>query len=135
MQTLTPTRRRALKAQAHPLQPVVMIGDAGLTPTVVREVDANLRSHELIKIRVLGDDRLARKTILETLCTELGAASVQHIGKVLVIYRQRPSDEPVARKKNTPKARTNGEKAPRKPRSVVRGKPLSRRTKRSFQKS
>ena len=79
---------RALKSRAHHLHPVVMIGDAGLTPQVLREIEVNLRSHELIKIRVLGDsDRTARRDLISAICEVTAASPVQQIGKMLVIYR------------------------------------------------
>jgi len=87
---LSPAERKALKARAHHLDPVVLIGDAGLTPGVMREVDLALRSHELIKVRVAGDDREARLAASAQICDELGAASVQQIGKLLVLYRPLP---------------------------------------------
>ena len=87
MLKLTPSQRSELRSQAHGLAPVVMIGDSGLTPSVLKEIDASLNSHGLIKIRVLGDDREARVAHYETICTELSAAPVQHIGKLLVVYR------------------------------------------------
>ena len=87
MLKLTPAQRSDLRSQAHGLAPVVMIGDSGLTPAVMKEIDASLNSHGLIKIRVLGDDRDARVSHYETICADLGAAPVQHIGKLLVIYR------------------------------------------------
>jgi putative YhbY family RNA-binding protein len=87
MLKLTPAQRSDLRSQAHGLDPVVMIGDSGLTPAVMKEIDSSLNSHGLIKIRVLGDDRDARVGHYETICTDLGAAPVQHIGKLLVIYR------------------------------------------------
>ncbi len=87
MLKLTPAERSALRAQAHALNPVVMIGDAGLTPAVQKEVSASLDAHGLIKVRVHGDDREARIAIYNTLCEELDAAPVQHIGKLLVLYR------------------------------------------------
>ena len=87
MLKLTPSQRSDLRSQAHGLAPVVMIGDSGLTPAVIKEIDANLNSHGLIKIRVLGDDRDTRISHYETICADLGAAPVQHIGKLLVIYR------------------------------------------------
>ena len=87
MLNLTPAQRSELRSQAHGLAPVVMIGDSGLTPAVLKEIDASLNSHGLIKIRVLGDDRDARVAHYETICAELSAAPVQHIGKLLVIYR------------------------------------------------
>ncbi|RJG09469.1 YhbY family RNA-binding protein [Massilia cavernae] len=87
MQKLTPVERSALRAEAHGLKPVVIIGEAGLTPSVMKEIGASLDSHGLIKVRVFGDDREARVEMYETICEELGAAPVQHIGKLLVIYR------------------------------------------------
>lgn len=87
MLKLTPAERSALRAQAHALDPVVIIGDAGLTPAVTKEIDASLDAHGLIKVRVFGDDRQERIAIYETICEKLDAAPVQHIGKLLVIYR------------------------------------------------
>ena len=87
---LSPAERKALKAQAHHLDPVVLIGDAGLTPGVMREVDLALRSHELIKVRVAGDDREARLAASAQICDQLGAAPVQQIGKLIVLYRPSP---------------------------------------------
>lgn len=87
MQKLTPVERSALRAEAHGLKPVVIIGEAGLTPAVMKEIAASLDSHGLIKVRVFGDDREARVTMYDTICEELDAAPVQHIGKLLVIYR------------------------------------------------
>ena len=91
MPDLTPAERRTLKARAHHLRPVVMIGEAGLTPAVLTEIDLNLKSHELIKIRVHGDDRQHRTALNEEICRRLGAAAVQQIGKMLVVYRPRPA--------------------------------------------
>lgn len=89
MLKLTSTERSTLRAEAHPLSPVVMIGDAGLTAAVLREIDAALNAHGLIKVRVFGDDREERIAIYETICDKLDAAPVQHIGKLLVLYRPR----------------------------------------------
>ena len=87
MQKLTPVERSALRAEAHALKPVVIIGEAGLTPAVIKEISASLDSHGLIKVRVFGDDRAMRTEIYENICAELEAHPVQHIGKLLVIYR------------------------------------------------
>lgn len=92
---LTPAQRRYLRAQAHSLHPVVMIGDAGLTEAVVKEADRALNSHELIKVKAATDDRESRAAMLASLCDALGAVAIQHIGKTLVIYR--PSDNPKIR--------------------------------------
>lgn len=87
MLKITPAERSALRAQAHPLNPVVIIGEAGLTAGVLKEIDTSLDSHGLIKIRVFGDDRDARVETYDTICNKLDAAPIQHIGKLLVIYR------------------------------------------------
>ena len=87
MQKLTPVERSALRAEAHALKPVVIIGEAGLTPSVMKEIGASLDSHGLIKVRVFGDDRAMRTEIYENICTELQAHPVQQIGKLLVVYR------------------------------------------------
>ena len=88
---LTATQRRALRAKAHPLHPVVLIGDKGLTESVLREIDVHLRSHELIKIRAQSE-RDEREAWLLEICRRLSAQPVQHIGKTLVIYRERPPE-------------------------------------------
>lgn len=90
---LNSRERSALRASAQTLDPVVLIGDGGLTPAVLSEIDRSLNAHALIKIRVAGGDRNAREDILRQVCTDLEAAPVQHIGKILVIYRQKP-DKP-----------------------------------------
>ena len=92
MLNLSSDERRVLRARAHSLHPVVSISQNGLSDAVVREVDVNLNSHELIKIRVYNDDRQAREQFLATLCERLDAAAVQHIGKLLVIWRPRAAD-------------------------------------------
>ncbi len=103
MNTLTPSERRALRARAHSLHPFVMVGNAGLTPAVLKEIDMALKSHELIKIRMLGADRVARENAIDTICDSLAASPVQVIGKMLVVYRPAPEPEkkaqPAARKK------------------------------------
>jgi len=90
---LTPTERKTHRAAAHHLDPVVMIGNDGLTKSVLKETDAALNAHGLIKIRVLGDDRQQRELILQSLVEQLYAAPVQHIGKLLVIWRPMPEKE------------------------------------------
>lgn len=87
---LSSAEKADLKQQAHTLQPVVMVGQNGLTEAVVRETDANLTAHELIKVRILGDDRDERKQWAAQLCEQTAAQLVQHIGKILVIYRKNP---------------------------------------------
>ncbi len=90
---LTPAQRKVHRADAHHLDPVVMIGNDGLTPAVKKEIDAGLNAHGLIKIRVLGDDRVAREAMFQSLADELNAAPIQHIGKLLVLWRPQPEKE------------------------------------------
>jgi RNA-binding protein len=92
MLELTPQQRKYLKAQAHNLKPVVMIGAGGLTEAVLKETDRSLAAHELIKIRVLNDDRAAREAWLNEICAHLDCSPVQHIGKLLLVYR--PAEKP-----------------------------------------
>lgn len=96
---LTPADRKALRARAHHLDPVVMIGDAGLSRAVLAEADRALGAHELIKIRVLGDDRAQRQALLTEICSALGCAPVQSIGKLLVVYRPKPIEDTAAPKR------------------------------------
>jgi putative YhbY family RNA-binding protein len=87
---LTPAQRKEHRAAAHHLEPVVMIGAEGLTDAVAREADAALKAHGLIKVRVFSDDRAAREALLATLADRLDAAPIQHIGKLLVLWRPIP---------------------------------------------
>ena len=103
---LSADERRALRARAHGLNPVVSISEKGLTEAVLKEIDVSLTAHELIKVRVYGDDRAQRDTWLAEICSSLGAAPVQHIGKLLVIWRPLPKDtSPAKRPGGKPRAR------------------------------
>src|SRR5687768_6498172 len=88
---LSPAERRALKARAHALEPVVRVGDKGLTPAVLEEIDRALAAHELIKVRVQAG-RGDRTGILGEICARSNASAVQHIGKMLVVYRPKPPE-------------------------------------------
>lgn len=87
MRELKVEQRKYLKALAHSMKPVVMIGAQGLTEAVIRETGVALAAHELIKVRVLGDDRAAREAWFAELCAATDAAPVQHIGKLLLLYK------------------------------------------------
>ena len=119
MLTITAEERRALRARAHALNPVVSISQNGLSDSVLKEISSSLDSHELIKIRVYGDSRDDRLAYLERICNELGAAPVQHIGKLLVVYRPRPAAP----------AAVNAAKTPKTGRATA----APRRSKRSYQ--
>ena len=90
---LTPAERKVHRAAAHHLDPVVMIGNDGLSAAVTKEAEFALNAHGLIKIRVLGDDRNQRELMFQTLADQLNAAPIQHIGKLLVLWRPQPEKE------------------------------------------
>jgi RNA-binding protein len=88
--TLTARERAALKARAHALEPVVQIGQAGLTDAVAQSIDVALTAHELIKVKIADPDRDARAAAADAVCARTGAALVQRVGKVVVLWRPRP---------------------------------------------
>ncbi len=90
---LTPAQRKEHRADAHHLDPVATVGGDGLTAAVVKEIDHSLKAHGLIKVRVFSDDRPAREAMFKQLSDELGAAPIQHIGKLLVLWRPVPPKE------------------------------------------
>lgn len=106
---------RCLKARAHALNPVVYIGAAGLSERVVHELDQALRHHELIKVKVLSDQRERRNALLEEICLRVKAVPIQHIGKMLVIYRPESANttEPAS-------TSVGNERKPRAPRQAKR---------------
>jgi len=103
MLSLTAAARRSLRARAHSLHPVVSVGHHGLTSGVLHEIDVNLLAHELIKVRVFNEDRRAREAVLARICAELDAAPVQHIGKLLVVWRPAPAQDEQARSREQAK--------------------------------
>ena len=120
MLQLSSVQRRELRARAHNLDPVVSIAENGLTEAVLNEIEVSLNAHELIKIRVYGDSRENRLAYLEQICTQLGAANVQHIGKLLVVYRPAPAKAAAV---NAPKSAKTGRpsNAPRKSKRSFQG--------------
>ena len=99
---LTPAQRKEKRADAHHLHPVVLIGGEGLTPAVVKEADAALNAHGLIKVRVFSDERETRDEMLATLADRLNAAPIQHIGKLLVLWRPVPEKTKAEREDRMP---------------------------------
>ncbi len=128
---LSQTERRALRARAHDLDAVVSISQKGLSDSVLKEIDRCLTTHELIKIRVYDSEREQREAYFAEICTRLGAEAVQHIGHLLVVWREKPATEPTAA------PRSNRRAAPRltkkaaaaktdkaaRARQIVQGKP------------
>ncbi len=99
---LTPAQRKEHRAAAHHLTPVVMIGNDGLTAAVEKEVNLALNAHGLIKVRVFSDDRASREATFASLADSLSAAPIQHIGKLLVLWRPMPEKEKVERDDRMP---------------------------------
>ena len=136
MEQLSPAQRSELRAAAHALNPVVIVGDKGLADSVVAEVDRALKAHELIKVKAAAGDRERREAWLAELCDRLGAHAVQVIGKILVLWRPKPPEEkpepprkpsrPAAKAKRAP--RVGAKRAPRetaKPATTRSGRPRS----------
>jgi len=142
---LSPRERAALRARAHPLHAVVSIGQHGLTATVLHEIDVALNAHELVKIRVHLDDRAQRATMLEEVARALEAAPVQHLGKLLILWRPKPeaaaTQAPASRATTRASKQRSSAKGPgagRRPRAAgvqppgitgrrARGAPLTRK--------
>jgi len=91
--SLTARERQHLKARAHALEPTVLVGHSGLTDAVAAELDRALTAHELIKVRIGGADREAREALCTAIAERTGAAAVQQVGKVLVLWRPRATDD------------------------------------------
>lgn len=91
---LTSRERQHLKARAHALNPSVRVGHAALTDAVVAEIDRTLTAHELVKIRVDAPDRASRAELCDSICDRVGAAEVQRVGKILVLWRPAPEETP-----------------------------------------
>ena len=91
-------QRRMLRRIGHHLQPVVMVGDGGVSDPVIRETERALEDHELIKVRMPAGDRDGRRELTHALCDATGAALVQSIGRVALLFR--PAEEPDPRKSN-----------------------------------
>jgi RNA-binding protein len=82
--------KKQLRAKAHALKPVIITGQAGISPPVLFEINAALDHHELIKVRVNAEDRDQRKEMSAMICTETGAELIQAIGHIITLYRENP---------------------------------------------
>jgi putative YhbY family RNA-binding protein len=131
---ITTTQRRALRAAAHALKPVVSISQKGLTESVLKEIDRCLTAHELIKVRVYDIEREQREALLAAVCEATQSAAVQHIGNLLVLWRERAEATDVAGTKKTGTKKASGPRLTKKAaaaktdkaarsRSIERGKP------------
>lgn len=103
---LSPTERRALRATAHPLEPVVAISQNGLSAGVLKEIDRSLKAHALIKVKLHGIERDQRAALLAEICAQLDCAPVQQIGNILILWQPQPEADATpkpARRKAAPK--------------------------------
>ena len=91
---LNSSERRELRARAHKLDPIVVVGAKGLTDAVIAEIDFALKAHELIKVRAGTMDRRERDEAMSAICAKTGAEPVQQVGKVFVLFKKKPSSEP-----------------------------------------
>jgi RNA-binding protein len=91
---LTAKDRARLKARAHALEPIVSVGNAGLTQAVIAEAERALAKHELIKVKVQIDDRARRKQIGDEMGAATDAAVVHRVGKIVILFRPKPDDPP-----------------------------------------
>jgi putative YhbY family RNA-binding protein len=130
MDPLSPAERRALRARAHALHPIVSVGHHGLTPAVLHEIDLALLAHELVKIRIVSGDRDARDTMHAQICEALDAAPVQHIGKLLIVFRPAPPPEPETRPRSTKKSSAKTRAARRRPTQTRSSRPPAARARR-----
>lgn len=122
---LTTEKRKALRAAAHHLNPVASIGQHGLTPAVLNEINAALRAHELIKVKLHGIEREDREAFFTEICAALECAPVQHIGNILVLWRENPVEDKVAtkhapRKTATPRTKKQAAAANERRRRAIR---------------
>ncbi|MDD5249371.1 MAG: ribosome assembly RNA-binding protein YhbY [Rhodocyclaceae bacterium] len=109
---LTSEQRRALRADAHHLHPLVTVAGKGLSDSVLKEIDRSLAAHELIKVKLQGIERDDSAALLEQICTELHCAPVQRIGNVLILWREKPAEEKTAAApRRKPKAKPQTKKA------------------------
>lgn len=118
----SPAERKRLKARAHRLEPVVWIGGDGLTDGVIAEIERALAAHELIKVRAAGLGREARETAMTEICERCAAQPVQHIGKVLVLFRRKPEPDRKARDRESgvPASRSSNRARATRARRAVR---------------
>jgi RNA-binding protein len=123
---LTPEQRRALRATAHHLHPVVTIAGKGLADSVIKEIDRSLGAHELIKVKLQGVERDDRDALLSEICERLACAPVQHIGNILILWREKP-EEPqksvVAGRHGKPMTKKQAAAAQDKPRRRTPARP------------
>ena len=94
--SLTTRERAHLKGRAHALEPIVQVGLGGLSDAVLVELERALTAHGLIKVKINGTDREARRVLAEAICARTDAAEVQRVGKIIVLWRPTPEEQSAA---------------------------------------
>ena len=94
--TLTPKERTHLKGRAHALEPIVQVGQGGLSDAVAVELDRALTAHELIKVKINGTDRRARQAMAVAICSRTDAVAIHQVGKIIVLWRPTPEEAPAS---------------------------------------
>jgi RNA-binding protein len=94
---LSAPQKKYLRGRGHDLKPLIIVGDAGLTESLLAEFESTLAHHELIKVKVRAGDRAARDKMIDTLCTDHSASLIQRIGNVALLYRANPDKKPETR--------------------------------------
>jgi RNA-binding protein len=94
--SLSNSQKRYLRGLAHSLNPVVMVGNKGLTPALVKEFGNALDQHELVKVKLAGDDREARAEQIDSLAESAGAEVVQRIGHTATYFRRNKEEPKIA---------------------------------------
>ncbi len=92
MNALSNKQKQTLKAQAHGLKPIIMIGDKGITEGLIAETNSSLEHHELLKVKVAHHDKALRQQLIEALCQKTESTLINTMGKIAIIYRQRQQD-------------------------------------------
>ncbi len=93
--TLSESQKKYLRGLGHALKPVIMVGDQGLSESLLTEYDSALEHHELIKVKVRVGDRKARDGMIEDLCSRAGALLIQRIGNVALLYKENPEKKKI----------------------------------------
>lgn len=94
MAALSIQERKRLRQIGHALNPVVMLGGQGLTENVIEETNRALNDHELIKVKIAGEDREARIAAINEIAQVTGAEIVQTIGKIALLYKKAAKQNP-----------------------------------------
>ena len=93
--TLSESQKKYLRGLGHDRKPLIMVGDAGLSESLLVEFESTLAHHELIKVRVRVGDRKARDAIIGEMCEKSGAALVQRVGNMALLYRENPEKKKI----------------------------------------